>query len=112
MKTPTINPTTALSQWAHFSRMIRGFLGVPLSAGLTAALVFVVLMGGCKKEDPGIVNVCIAPTVIRTSPVDGEPNVPLNKTSGTTAGTRVPAVTLIKEHFSTPMTPISITKQK
>jgi Ice-binding-like/Bacterial Ig-like domain len=109
MKTPTINPTIALSQWAHFSRMIRGFLGVPLSAGLTAALVFVVLMGGCKKEDPGIVNVCIAPTVIRTSPVDGEPNVPLNKTSGTTAGTRVAAVKIIKATFSTPMNPNSIT---
>ncbi len=89
--------------------MIRGFLGVPLSAGLAATLVFVVLMGGCKKEDPGIVGVCIAPTVIRTSPANGDTNVTLNKTSVATGGTRFSAVKIITATFNTPMNPSSIT---
>jgi hypothetical protein len=109
MNTPTTNPTTALSRWTQFSRMIRGFLGVMLSAGLTAALLFVVFMGGCKEESPGIVNVCITPTVIRTSPADGGTDVSLNKTSAATAGTRVAGVKIITATFSTPMDPNSIT---
>lgn len=51
MKISSTNPSTALSRWAHFYRVIRGFLGVPLSAGLTAALLFVIFVGGCKKDD-------------------------------------------------------------
>jgi hypothetical protein len=109
MNTSTTHSTSALSRRMHFSRMIRGFLGVQLSAGLTAALLFVVVMGGCKEETLGIVNVCIAPTVIRTSPVSGGTNVPLNKASGTTRSAKVAAVKLITATFSTPMDPKSIT---
>lgn len=109
MNTSTTNSTTALSRWTHFSRMIRGFLGVQLSAGLTAALLFIVFMGGCKEETPGIVGVCVAPTVIRTSPVSGGTNVSLNKASGTTRSAKVAAVKLITATFSTPMDPKSIT---
>jgi uncharacterized repeat protein (TIGR02543 family) len=109
MNTPTTNPTTALSRWAYFSRMILGFLGVPFSAGLTAALLLVVFMGGCKEESPGIVNVCITPTVIRTSPANGVTNEPLNKTSGATSLAKVAAVKVITATFSTPMDPTSIT---
>lgn len=92
MNTPTINSTTALSRWVHFYRMIRGFLGVPVSAGLTAALLLVVFMGGCKDEDPGIVTFCVPPTVIRTSPASGGTNVPISKTSGTTGPASAAAV--------------------
>ncbi|MGA3288252.1 MAG: Ig-like domain-containing protein [Bacteroidota bacterium] len=130
MNTPTTNPTTALSRWTHFSRMIRGFLGVMLSAGLTAALLLVIFMVGCKEESPGIVNVCIAPTVIRTSPANGGANVPLNKisdanesaiaaavkkiaaiskTSGATGSASVATVKVISATFSTPMDPNSLT---
>ena len=130
MNTPTTNPTTAFSRLAYFSRMIRGFLGISLSAGLTAALLFVVFLGGCKDEVTGIVNVCVAPTVIRTSPANGGANVPLNKisnanesaiaatvkktstlakTSGTAGSTNVSTVKEILATFSTPMDPNSIT---
>ena len=86
--------------------MIRGFLGVPLSAGLTAALLFVVFMGGCKDEITGIVNVCTAPTVIRTSPANGGTNEPLNKKTGAL----VTAVgKIITATFSETMDPLTIT---
>ena len=83
MNTSSTNLTTALSRWTHFSRMIRRFYGVSLSAGLTAALLLVIFIIGCREEDPGIVNPCVAPTVIRTSPPNGTSNEPLNTTSGT-----------------------------
>jgi hypothetical protein len=89
--------------------MIRESVSVSLSAGLTAALLFVILIGGCKEETPGIVNVCITPTVIRTSPVNGGTDVSLNKTSAATSGTRVAGVKIITATFSTPMDPNSIT---
>jgi Ice-binding-like/Bacterial Ig-like domain len=108
MNTPTTNSTTALSRWVHFSQTIRGFLGVPLSAVLTAALL-VVFIGGCKEETPGIVNVCIAPTVIRTSPANGIVGVALSKTSNAAGPARVVADKIISATFSTPMDPNSIT---
>jgi hypothetical protein len=109
MNTPSTNPITALIRLAHFFRMIRESVSVSLSAGLTAALLFVILIGGCKEETPGIVNVCITPTVIRTSPVNGGTDVSLNKTSAATSGTRVAGVKIITATFSTPMDPNSIT---
>jgi len=112
MKINTKNPTTVLHRWTHFCAMGASAFGgvfVSLSAGLAAAVFFVVFMGGCKSEDPGIVNVCITPTVIRTSPVNGDTTVSLNKTSGATVGTRVAAVKIISATFSTPMDPRSIT---
>jgi len=57
MNTPTTNPTTSSNRWAYFSRMIRGFLGVPLSAVLTAALLFVGIMAGCKEDEGTVVGV-------------------------------------------------------
>jgi len=138
MNTPTTNPTTALSRRTHFSRMIRRFLGVPLSAGLAAALL-VVYTGGCKEEDRGIVNACPAPTVIRTSPANGDTNVSFsktsvgggsasalvakiitrtfaqganeirNQTSSSTGSADAAAVKIITATFSTPMDPRSIT---
>ena len=108
MNNPTTNPTTVLRRWAHFSG-IRRFLGVQLSAGLTAALLFVVFMGGCKDEPAGIVNVCVAPTVIRTSPANGTSNVTLNKTGGTSGLAGLGAVKIITATFSTPMNLNSIT---
>ena len=62
-------------------------------------------MAGCKKEVPGIVNVCIAPTVIRTTPANGGTNEPLNKTNVVTGSTAVAAVKVITATFSTPMDP-------
>jgi outer membrane protein OmpA-like peptidoglycan-associated protein len=50
MKIARTNPKTVVRRWSHFSRVIRGFPGVPISAGLTAALIVVVFLGGCKKE--------------------------------------------------------------
>ena len=61
--------------------------------------------GRMQKESPGIVSVCNAPTVIRTSPVNGGTNEALNKT---TAVTGVAAVKLITATFSTPMDPNTI----
>jgi hypothetical protein len=112
MNTPTTNPTVALSRWSRFSRLIPGYFRAPLSAGLTAALIFVVFMGGCKEEVQGIVNVCpltIVPMVIRTSPANGGTNEPLNKKSGATGSNRVAGVKVISATFSTPMDPASIT---
>jgi outer membrane protein OmpA-like peptidoglycan-associated protein len=50
MKINKRNLTTVLNRRVHFSRMIRGAIGAPLSAGLTTALLFIVFMGGCKGE--------------------------------------------------------------
>jgi len=81
MNTPTTNPTTALSRWSHFSRMIRGFLGVPLSVGLTAAILFVVLMAGCKEDEGQVVGVCdnTPPLAGVIAPACGATSVPLNQ---------------------------------
>ena len=91
-----------MNRWARASR-IRRFFGVPLSAGLTAALLFVIFMGGCREETPGIVNVCVAPTVIRTTPASGGTNEPLSKRSGTITQVSAAAVKVITASFSTPM---------
>ncbi|GEM_PF-2718649 len=99
------NPSSVATIWTHFSRTARRFFDAPITAGLTAALFFIVVMGGCRKEVPGIVSVCNAPTVIRTSPVNGGTNEPLNKTSAVTG---VAAVKLITATFSTPMDPSTI----
>jgi hypothetical protein len=109
MNNPTTNPTTGLKRSTHFSRVIRGFFGVLVTAGLSVAMLLVVLMGGCKEEPAGIVTVCVTPTVIRTSPVNGDTTVSLNKTSGVAVGNRVTAVKIISATFSTPMDPSSIT---
>jgi outer membrane protein OmpA-like peptidoglycan-associated protein len=60
MNTLTTNPTPAFSRWIHFSGMIRGFLNVPLSAGLTAAVLIIVFMGGCRgtvisRSEPAVI---------------------------------------------------------
>jgi hypothetical protein len=99
-------------------------------SALALVLLLVVMMVGCKDEDPGIVNVCVTPTVIRTSPADAVTNVPLNKisdatesaiaatvkktstlakASGTAGSTTVSTVKVISATFSTPMDPNSIT---
>lgn len=112
MKINAKNPTPVLQRWTHFCAVgasAFGGVGVPLFAGLAAMVFFVVFMGGCKSEDPGIVNVCITPMVIRTSPVNGDTTVSLNKRSGATVGTGVAAVKIISATFSTPMDPKSIT---
>ena len=105
MNTQTINPSRVANTWTHFSRTVRGFFGAPITAGLTAALFVIVVMAGCRKEVPGIVSVCNAPTVIRTTPANGGTNEPLNKTNGATG---VAAVKLITATFSTPMDPNTI----
>ena len=103
--------------------MIRRSLGVSLLTGLTATLLLVIIMIGCREESPGILNVCIAPTVIRTSPANGVTNVPLNKISNATEAaivadvkktstlSKTSGVTIVKTisaTFSTPMDPNSI----
>ena len=85
------------------------FVGVLLSAGVTAALLFAVIISGCKEDDPGIVNVCIPPSVIRTSPMDSATNVPLHKLSGVTKSATSTAVKIITATFSRPMNPKTIT---
>ncbi len=109
MNTPTTNPTTALHRWVLSSHTIRRMIGTTLSAGLTAAVLLAVLMSGCKEEVPGIVNVCIAPTVIRTSPDNGVTNEPLSKKSEATGPKKVGAVKVITATFSMPMNPKTIT---
>ena len=109
MNTQTANPTTVVNRWTHFFQTNRVFRGIPLSAGLAVALLFIVLMAGCRKEVPGIVNVCNAPTVIRTSPANGGTNEPLNKTNGATGLASVAAVKIITATFSTPMDPSTMT---
>ena len=109
MNTQTTNPATVPNRWTHLPRMNRRFIGIPIAAGLTAALFFIVFMAGCRKEVPGIVSVCNAPTVIRTTPANGGTNEPLNKTSGVTGAAGVAAVKLITATFSTPMDPSTIT---
>jgi hypothetical protein len=84
-------------------------LGIAFSAGLTAAVLLAVLMSGCKEEVPGIVNVCIAPTVIRTSPDNGGTNEPLSKKSEATGPKKTGAVKVITATFSMPMNPKTIT---
>ncbi|MGA2624849.1 MAG: ice-binding family protein [Bacteroidota bacterium] len=111
MKINTKNPTTVLSWWTRFCSIgasAFGGLGLPLSAGLTLALLSVVLMGGCKEDEGGIVNVFNAPAVIRTSPLNNATNVPLNKTSGASRSAGVAAVKIITATFSAPMDPKSI----
>ena len=107
MNAQSTNPT--VSRWAHVPRMVRALFGYWPSAGLTAALLLVVFAGGCKEETPGIVNVCIAPTVTSTSPSDGGTNVPLSKTIGTNASVDAAAVKIISATFSTPMDVQSLT---
>ena len=104
MNTSSTNPTTALSRWTHFSRMIRSSLGVSLSAGLTTALLLVIFMVGCREEGPGILNVCIAPTVIRTSPANGVTNEPFNTTLNPNGGAITAAVKIIPTTSTTKST--------
>ena len=98
MKTFAKNAASILGRFNHFNRGQR-------SAVLTGALLSVVFLGGCAKEDPGIVNVCVPPKVIRTSPADGGSNITLSKTS---ASANVAAVKIISATFSTPMDPATI----
>ncbi len=109
MNNSTTSRTSTLSLWTRASRTINRLFSIPFSAGLTAALIFVGFMGGCKPEDPGIVTVCITPTVIRTSPANGGTNEPLSKKSGVASFNKVSAVKIISATFSTPMDPNSIT---
>jgi hypothetical protein len=51
MKTYTTNSTNVLDRCARLSLLFRGFLGVLLRAGLTAALLLAVFITGCKKDD-------------------------------------------------------------
>ena len=74
----TTNLKTGLSRRMRFFRMIRGFFGTLLLTGLTGVLLFAVFINGCQKESPGIVNVCVTPIVIRTSPANGVTNVSIN----------------------------------
>jgi len=111
MNTQSTNPTTKANRWAPVSQMILGFVGSPLTAALIVALFFGVFAEGCKDEDPGIVNVCLAPTVIRTSPTSGAANEPLSKASGSAGSVRVAAVKIITATFSTPMDARSINAQ-
>jgi hypothetical protein len=61
--------------------MIRGFFGVPLSVGLTAAILFVVMMAGCKEDEGQVVGVCdnTPPLAGVIAPACGATGVPLNQ---------------------------------
>jgi hypothetical protein len=77
-----------------------------------ALLLSMAFLGGCAKEEPGIVNVCVPPTVIRTSPSDGGTNVPLLKASAAAVGMAdmagMAGVKVISATFSVPMNPRTI----
>jgi hypothetical protein len=88
---------------------IGGWHSTSFSVGLTVVLICAALLSGCKPEDPGIVTVCVAPTVIRTSPTNGGTNEPLSKKSGTVGSNKVAGVKLITATFSMPMDQNSIT---
>ena len=130
MNTSTTNSKTALSRRANFSRTIGKFLGALLLTGITAVLFLIVFINGCQNENQGIVNVCVTPTVIRTSPANGGTNVAFNganaakvsahsaavkkgassfKKKSVTPSASVSAVKLITATFSTPMNTNSIT---
>ncbi|MEX2116599.1 MAG: ice-binding family protein [Bacteroidota bacterium] len=101
MKTPSTNSTE--SRWARLPRKVRAFFGFQVSAVLTAALLLVVFAGGCKEESPGIVGVCLAPTVTGTSPASGASGVSLSKTIASNEAADAAAVKVITATFSTPM---------
>jgi len=84
-------------------RVIRAFSGFRLSAALTAAFLLAVFVGGCKEETPGIVGVCISPTVTSTSPASGASGVSLSKTIASNEAADAAAVKVITATFSTPM---------
>lgn len=106
MNTSSAEPT--VSRWARLSRVIHVFSAYRLSAGLAAIFLLVALVGGCKEETPGIVNVCVSPTVTSTSPSNGASNVSLSKASGAFQSAEVAAVKLITATFSTEMDPATI----
>jgi methionine-rich copper-binding protein CopC len=60
--------------------MIRGHLGITISAGLTAAVLFVVFMVGCKDREDGVLGVCdnTPPVVSLVIPNCGATGVTLN----------------------------------
>jgi len=107
MNAPLTNPR--MNRLAHMPRKVRAFFGLRLSAGLTAAFLLAAFAGGCKEETPGIVNVCVSPTVTSTSPASGGTNVSLSKRIGASESADVAAVKVISATFSTPMDAKSLT---
>jgi Ice-binding-like/Bacterial Ig-like domain len=126
----TTNLKTGLGRRMRFFRMIRGFFGTLLLTGLTGVLLFAVFINGCQKESPGIVNVCVTPIVIRTSPANGVTNVSINgatavkvsisstavkkgtasfKKKSAAPSASVSTVKIITATFSTPMNANSLT---
>ena len=102
MKMKKNNSTNILSRLVRFFLPIRRFLALLFLAGLTAALFVVIFINGCQNESPGILDVCVAPTVIRTSPADGETHVLFNTTS-VAPFANVSAFKIISANLSTPM---------
>ncbi len=118
------NPASAVRRWKHS-------VGNPftVSIGIIAAALFLAFASGCKEEIAGTENVCLVPTVIRTSPENGGTNISLNKTGGnpspinsilgkrltptsrSASAARISAVKLITATFSTRMDPNSINAQ-
>lgn len=85
-------------------RRLTHFTTVHLVAGLVAASLSIAFLGGCAKEESGIVNVCVPPTVIRTSPSDGGANEPLTKAAASFAASAgISGVKVVSATFSTPM---------
>ncbi|MFA6457721.1 MAG: Ig-like domain-containing protein, partial [Bacteroidota bacterium] len=119
MNSSTTHQASAINRWTHF-------FNTSLTVGLTATILFMTFIGGCKQEIAGVEIPCIPPTVVRTSPDNGGTNVPLTKIglnkksvgniigkrikemTKTTGTSSVAAVKIISATFSTPMNPNTI----
>lgn len=109
MTTLTTPHTSLFKQLTGHTRSYRprpGIFAVPLLIVISLSVLF---MSGCRDEVIGTVNVCAAPTVIRTTPVSGGTNVSLSKTTGGTRKVKTAAVKIVTATFSTPMDARTIT---
>lgn len=90
-------------------RVRRSMTAILSIALLSITVMSALIMSGCREEVTGIVNVCLAPTVIRTTPAPGGTNESLNKMGGGMRKGKSAAVKLVTATFSTPMDPRTIT---
>ncbi|MFA6467654.1 MAG: ice-binding family protein [Bacteroidota bacterium] len=103
MNTLTTHQTSPINRRSGYPRTHRKLLGTVAAIFFTTTILSVLFMSGCRDEVVGTVNVCAAPTVIRTSPVDGGTNESLSKKMGGTKILKPVAVKIVTATFSTPM---------
>jgi hypothetical protein len=75
---------------------------------LAFATFLCLALSGCVSEPDGVINACVVPQVVRTSPEANEANVSLSKTSMPARSAKAGAIKVITATFNTPMDPASI----